>query len=224
MRQCAYLSSGGFIWRLVFCAICLGAATGGLASEDGRGKGVLLVAPARMRVLQLAFDLDWLRSISLVSYRGDAKSEQPLLHLWADSDWRHVGMSNFAGGRFLGSAPDTVVLIGDDEMLPAVIEESIPWSCPVLRIETIEVAELINRLDLIFEFKEDEWKWLSRRYNLVLTDIYEDRRTINPYETRRSQLPVEIPEEFGDGVAPAVLMEERKVEGVVLIEEIIVDP
>ncbi len=212
------------VYRLMLCCvICLGSVVGGLAAETGQD--VLMVVPARMRVLRLAFDMEWLRSVSVVSYRGDAKSEEPLLHLWTGSEWRNVSMADFVAGRFLRWSPGSVVLVGDDEMLPAVLSEDIAWCRSVVRVETIDIADMINRLDLLFEFREDEWKWLAKRYGLMLTDIYEDRRTVNPYALRRSQLPVEIPvqEMDAEGVPPAVLMEERKVEGVVLIEEISVD-
>ncbi len=205
------------------CVICIGSVCGALSAEAG--KDVLMVIPARMRVLKLAFDMNWLRSVSVVSYQGDVKSDEPLLHLWSGSEWSYVSMADFVAGRFLRSVPDSVVLVGDDEMLPAVLAENISWYCSVVRVETIDIADMINRLDLVFEFRENDWKWLAKRYGLILTDIYKDRRTINPYAMRRSQLPVEIPvqEMNAEGVPPAVLMEERKIEGVVLIEEISVE-
>lgn len=203
------------------CAVCVCLSAACLAESGPRQGSTVMIVPARYRMLQLAFDMNWLKSVPIMSYRGSANTT-PLLYLWTGSDWRHIGADDFSAGRFIDPPPAVVILVGDDNALPRALVEGIAWDCKVERLETFEIAELLNRLNIILKFSDKELELLAQRYNLNLEDIYAKERAINPYEIRRSELPVKIQgtKALGDEVEPAVIMEEREVEGVPLLEEI----
>ena len=100
-------------------------------------------------------------------------------------------------------------MIGDDHVLPALLEDEVAWGADVTRLKTLSLAELINGMDPVFHFTDREWKWLARHYNLNLTDINAPRREFNPYDIPRSKLPLatkEFKQQKGDAPS-AVLIE-----------------
>ena len=202
-------------YRIVSCcAVCVCLSAACLAETTPAEGSTLMIVPARYRVLQLAFDMNWMKSVSIMSFRGDAKTAKPYLHLWTGSDWRHVGMEEFSSGLFMSPSPATVILVGDSKTVPASLVEAIAWDCKTARLETLDVGELVNRLNSLLHFNDEELALLARRYNLNLDDIYAKERAVNPYAIRRSELPLKAP------AGEAVVMEEREVEGLILLEEV----
>ncbi len=197
--------------------IVLGVCVGALALEAPARRAappretVLLVAPARARVLQIAMDMATLRGAGLVSYRGEPAADDPLLFAWRRGDWQYVAADRFREGAFLnGPPPRQVVIIGGDEMLPAAVPRDALWGAETTRLKSLQAADLINGLDLLFHFTPREWTWLAGRYGLTLTDVNMPRRAYNPYDVRRSQLPVprlEGPPPRPGEPPPAVLIE-----------------
>lgn len=172
---------------------------------------ILLVVPARPRLVQLAFDMVHLRSVAVVAYHGEAKTTEPVLHVWSGSDWQYVSLQNFTDKQFIPGRVRKVIIVGEDSLVPAVLLRSMPWCSDIERLPTLNVADLVNSLDQTLKFREREWKWLTGRYGLTLTDLNAERRARNPYDTPRSKLPLEkreFKQEQGD-MAPAQLIEKK---------------
>lgn len=203
----------GMGWFLVLALVGVGLiADTALGASGARERGVtLLVAPARPRVIQLAFDLIKLRSVAVVSWHGDAKTAEPVLHVWSGSDWQYVSLPAFSDKSFLPGAVSQAIVIGDDQIVPAVLLNSMPWCSDVKRIQTINIADLVNGLDQSLKFRDDEWQWLAGRNELTLTDQNAERRKYNPYDTPRSKMPLEkreFKQQRGE-LPPAQLIEDK---------------
>ena len=196
------------------CTVCgiMFLTVFGLAANVlwGAPKNVtLLVIPSRPSVVQLAFDMVHLRAITVVAYHGEAKTTEPVLHVWSGSGWQYVSLPDFADKQFINTGVNQAIVVGDDQTVPAVLLRSMAWCSDIQRLPTLNVADLINSLDRVFQFREREWKWLAGRYDLTLTDLNAERRNRNPYNTPRSKLPLEkreFKQEKGD-IAPAELIE-----------------
>ena len=168
-----------------------------------------MVVPALPRMVQLAFDLADLRPTVVLSYRMEARGADPLLFVWTAGGWQYVSPDDFREHRFVTECPRQVIMIGDDQTMPALLEEEAAWGADVMRLKTLNIADLINGMNPVFRFTDREWKWLAGRYDLNLTDINEPRRKYNPYDVPRSKLPLETKEfkqKKGD-TPPAVLIE-----------------
>lgn len=203
--------------RIKVCSIMVLCVLGiGLAVECVVGRTLpsprnvkLLIVPARPRMIQLALDMVQLRSVALVAYYGEAKTANPVLHVWEGADWRYVSLTDFADKRFVSSGVQQVIVIGNDQTVPAVLFSSMPWCSQIERLPTLNITDLINSLNRYFKFRKREWTWLSKRYGLTLVDLNAERRAYNPYNTPRSKLPLEkreFKQEEGD-LAPAQLIE-----------------
>ena len=155
-----------------------------------------------------------MRSVKVVSFRGDAESAEPVLYLWTGSEWRYVSVADFSENRFLKKLLSRVIIIGDDKMVPSVLIQCVNWCSNVEWIETLDIAELLNAFDRTFTFKNREWKWLARRYGLTLIDTNAERRSFNPYKIKRSELPLETLdfEQDSDDIPPAILIEKEVIE------------
>ncbi|MBI2440015.1 MAG: hypothetical protein HYV35_01445 [Lentisphaerae bacterium] len=180
------------------------------ASSSPARETTLLVVPGRLPMVQLAFDLAELRPVAILSYRGAARAADPLLFFWVNGAWQYVSPDDFRERRFIAAWPRRVVMLGDDQTLPALLVDEAAWGAEVTRLKTLQIAELINALDAVFHFKEREWKSLARRYGLTLTDVNAPRRKINTYDIPRSKLPLASTtfKQQQDDVPPAVLVEE----------------
>lgn len=198
--------------RVLFC-LSLGfllelAGTGTRAAPAQ--EPTLLVVPARLPLVQLAFDLLELRPVVVLSYRGDSRAAEPLLFVWTSGAWQYVSPDDFRERSFVAAWPRRVVMIGDDQTLPKLLVDEAGWGAEVTRLKSLQSAELINGLDPLFHFSAREWKWLARRYDLTIRDVNVPRRKANPYDIPRSKLPLAsttFKQEEGD-TPPAVLVEE----------------
>ncbi|MBI2438044.1 MAG: hypothetical protein HYV36_04425 [Lentisphaerae bacterium] len=174
-------------WSNVLLCLMLGLglelmASAAPARPNAAQETTLLVVPARLPMVQLAFDLAELRPVAVLSYRGSARAADPLLFFWAGGAWQYVSPDDFRERRFIAAWPRQVVL---------------------------QMAELINALDAVFHFKAREWQRLARRYNLTITDVNTPRREFNTYDVPRSKLPLASKtfKQEKDEPAPAVLIE-----------------
>lgn len=128
----------------------------------------MLIVPARPSVLQLAFDLAKIREITLVSFRGKVNADKPLFHVWTGSDWQYVSFDDFCSLRFVGEAPGTVIVIGDDQTVPKALLQGMSWAGKIERLPTMNAADLINGMNPYFKFNSREWKQLADSYGLKL--------------------------------------------------------
>lgn len=201
------------------------------------GSDTILIVPARPGVLQLAFDLENMRDITIVSFRsqtssaspgfvkGPAKSgktlprqnavnlnsREPLMHVWTGKEWQYVSFDDFCSLQFVGKAPKTAIVIGDDQTVPKALLQGMTWNCKVERLQTLNAADLINGLDPYFKFSSREWKRLSASHGLKLEDINAERKAYNPYDVPRSKMPLETHDfkQEKDDTPPAVLIEKK---------------
>ena len=96
------------IWILAVAAVVLGgaAAMPAAAQEDA----VLLVAPSRFEVMQVAFDVARRYPTVLVSYQG--APETPTLHVWNGYEWMPLALADYQSGAFLQSYPGRTIFLG----------------------------------------------------------------------------------------------------------------
>lgn len=184
---------------------------GAFGISEPRGSDTVLIVPARPGVLQLAFDLENMRDITVVSFRGKANSSKPLIHVWTGNNWQYVSFDDFCSLRFVGKTPKTAIVIGDDQTVPKALLQGMIWPCKVERLQTMNAADLINGMDPYFKFSSREWKRLANSYGLKLEDVNAPKRSFNPYNIPRSKLPLETHDfkQEKDDTPPAVLIEKK---------------
>ena len=144
----------------------------------------------------------------VITYESAAHAE-PVLHLRSGADWKYISLADFVDKTFTPSAIRQVIIIGDEELVPAALLHSMPWCAEVVRLPSLQIGELINGLDPILKWRSREWQWLADRYGLELTDLNAARRGYNPYDTPRSQMPLEKStfKQAPGELAPAQLIE-----------------
>ena len=184
---------------------------GAFGKSEPRGSDTVLIVPARPGVLQLAFDLENMRDITIVSFRGKPNSSDVLIHVWTGNGWQYVSFDDFCSLRFVGKAPKTAIVIGDDQAVPKTLLQGMAWPCKVERLQTMNAADLINGLDPYLKFSSREWKRLADSHGLKLEDVNAPKRDFNPYNIPRSKLPLETHDfkQEKDDTPPAVLIEKK---------------
>ncbi len=136
-----------------------------------------IVAPARYSVLQVLFDVASTRSVGLVAYQGNAKTDRPVLHAWNGQEWVAVSMEAFRDGTFASVRPARIALLGGEDLLPPALAAAAQAVAPVVVNWTnLENAAIINAAGRWLGFTTREWTWLARRYNMTLSDANEERR------------------------------------------------
>lgn len=157
---------------LLLLAVGLLLAGAFQAADARAGRGLtMLVVPARYSAIQLGMDLVARYPAVLVSYQGDAASQQPILHAWNGEEWVKVPMEDYASAAFLQTVPARAILVGDEKLLPEVLSSSVAsWCGDVTVLRSLDTASLVNELSRLFNFKSGEWRWFARRYNLTLED------------------------------------------------------
>lgn len=148
----------------------------------------LLVAPARYSVMQVAFDLLGRTPSVLVSYQGEGTAVDPVLHAWNGSEWVLVTLKDYREGNFLQRTPDRIILIGDDTVLPSRILDASTWVSDVVRIRDLTTGSLVNEFGHILKWRDADWAWFAKRYNLNLQDESAARRSSSWYD-RTGPLP-----------------------------------
>ncbi|MFO7535626.1 MAG: hypothetical protein R6X19_08095 [Kiritimatiellia bacterium] len=151
-----------------------------LALPAAQPASTLLVVPARLRMVQLAFDMQSLRNAEVVSWRVTEDPEAPELNYWTGREWRPLTLAEFRSGARLARKPQKVIFMGLET--PAVLEESTDFP-PIARFETFDPAMLVNNLDAFYSFSAGEWKLLSKRYGFMLRDVNARVREQNRYAT-----------------------------------------
>ncbi|MBN1270273.1 MAG: hypothetical protein JXB04_11850 [Kiritimatiellae bacterium] len=157
--------------RLISLALAGAACLLGLGMASSARRLTLVVVPARYSVIQVAFDVAARYPAILVSYQGDASTEVPLLHAWNGREWVYVSLTDYSEARFLQTVPAQAVLVGGESDLPPVLVDATAWCQMVMSIPAIDTPTLINSLGKVFDFRDRDWQWFARRYNLDLMDL-----------------------------------------------------
>jgi hypothetical protein len=167
------------IWTLALAAVVWGgaAATPAAAQEDA----VLLVAPARFEVMQVAFDVARRYPTVLVSYQGAPAA--PTLHVWNGYEWMALALADYQGGAFLQSYPGRTVFLGGDDLLPASLREIGAWCPRSTQIPVLERHALVNAIGSYLPFTPADWRWFAGRYNLTLKNVNAEKAEAARRET-----------------------------------------
>jgi len=159
-----------------------------------------VVLPARYAILQLGFDVASLRPLTLISYAAGKTADDPTMHVWGSKarEWAPISIGEYRSAQVPGPMASGIVLVGGDTDLPVAIAEGSRWSDSVKRVQTLNVATILNALNEELKFSPKEWKWLARRYRIKLKDLNRERRRWGKYgkpgSRRRAPTPV-MPEE-----------------------------
>ncbi len=156
-----------WIWIWAVAAMVMGgtAATPAAAQTDA----VLLVAPARYAVMQVAFDVARRYPTVLVSYQGSPT--EPVLHVWNGYEWMPLSLGDYQSGAFLQSYPGRTIFLGDDALLPAGVRSIGAWCDQSTQIPVLEKHALVNAIGSYLPFTPADWRWFAGRYNLTLTNL-----------------------------------------------------
>ncbi len=138
----------------------------------------LLVVPARLRMVQLAFDMQSLRQADVVSWRVDGDAEAPELFYWNGKAWTPITLDQFRTCSYLKVKPQKIIFLGLDT--PSALTESTDLP-GIARFETFDAAQLVNNLDGFYAFSDREWSLLSTRYGFMLRDVNARVREQNRY-------------------------------------------
>lgn len=167
--------------KLLFvCALISSLAA--LAPARAQDQFSLIVAPARYNVIQVLFDVIERNPAVLVSYQGEATTENPALHVWDGSTWNPIGVHELQELGFLQRSPARAVLVGDDALLPAVVRDSLSWLPEVVYVRDLTNAGLLNEFGRIYNWTGREYRWYANRYNLDLEDEAAPARKTSWYE------------------------------------------
>lgn len=168
-----------WIWIWAVAAAVLGgaAATPAAAQADA----VLLVAPARYPVMQVAFDVARRYPTVLVSYQGAPTA--PALHVWNGYEWMPLALGDYQSGAFLQSYPGRTIFLGDDALLPADLRSIGAWCDQSTQIPELEKHALVNAIGSYLPFTPADWRWFAGRYNLTLTNLKAEEAEAAKHET-----------------------------------------
>lgn len=155
------------------------------AGQQLAGSATMLVVPARPTPIRLGQDLAKMRNVTLVSFRGNADTVQPVLFAWTGREWQYVEFESFCSLAFVKRAPEVVFVAGDDRAVPRALLRNMDWGCQVERLQSLQPADWLNALDKRLKFSSREWRRLAEAYGLDLMDLNEPRRRqMDPYESR----------------------------------------
>ncbi len=180
--------------KLSFVApVCLALFTQVFAGAFGPAPKppAILLVPARHSLVQLGRDFVDREGVLLMTYALETPAAEPHLHVWSGTEWIQVRAPLFSDGTFLRVKPSKVMVVGEANALTAgLIERASGWTEEVLHFETGNVTELVNRLGRVFAFRQGDWQWFARRYDLKLEDLNTEARKRSWYDTTR---PEDIP-------------------------------
>ena len=169
--------------KILWICASLAWTLGGVAVSPAAAQSdaVLLVAPSRFAVMQVAFDVARRYPAVLVSYQG-APSE-PVLHVWNGYEWMPLSLSDYQNGAFLQSYPGRTIFLGDDELLPASLRSIGSWCSQSTQVPVLEKHALVNAIGSYLPFTPSDWRWFAGRYNLTLTNLKAEEAEAAKHET-----------------------------------------
>jgi len=152
------------------------------ATQLALAGGTVVVAPARINLIQVGMDLVARHGVTLVSYQGEAATAKPLLHVWNGKEWEYVALDAFQSGSFLPSKPAQTLVIGDEKLVPEVLAPMSAWAGKLQKITNLATPDLLNSVGSALKFRADDWKWFATRYNMKSEDLNAELRKGSVYD------------------------------------------
>ena len=130
------------IWinKIVIALVVLTTVCGSSVYAARSSSSDVLVVPSRFTIMQLAFDIVFLRDVSLISYEAGTDGADPILYVWdkTASAWKGLTVDEYAVGSFLATTPREMILVGSDSDLPATLIAGASQAKKVTRIDTMK--------------------------------------------------------------------------------------
>lgn len=175
------------------------AGTAAATAKDTTGH-IVVVIPARYRIVQLANDVASIRTTTIISYSGDVRDAKPTLHQWIPEakQWTAVSIDEYQAGTLFLAPPTKLVLVGGEEHLPAVLADAPTWCQKVSRSMSLDFVAVVRALHEASSLTSAEWRWLAPRYELKLRDKNAARRRYGRYGKPGAQKTSTAPPESMD--------------------------
>lgn len=178
--------------------LCILAGSPGFAGDDSllsiSGNRILLIVPARQRIVQLGFDMLALRPrLLLMTYQGTAEDNDAGMQVWNGERWLRLSEADYGAGRFLrpGAVVHQVFLTGTEQDVPWVLQYRPAWAEDMQWIQSLQTTDLVNVLGSRFRFTREEWAWISGLHDLRLFESTIRRRHVQRQETWPDISPAE---------------------------------
>jgi hypothetical protein len=178
-------------------------------------RGAVLVVPRRPTLVQVGFDITYLRPVVLVCFETGPGLAAPALSVWDSNSgaWRRMGLDHFRSGSFLTFNPKKAIIVGTEAELPASIAGGTTWAGETVRIANLSIDNVFNILSDTMNFSGAEWRWLAKRYGLRIRDLNVERRRWGRYgppggSSRPTRAPIRVPAESQIPPRPMVIDEE----------------
>jgi hypothetical protein len=146
-------------------------------------EATMLVVPGRPAIAAVAIDLAEMRADVFVAlYQEAPKTGELVIHMWdaRKSDWVKVPADEYSTGKVSDPLTTRIIVIGDDPAMMAKMEHLSTWGT-LMRIQTLDIMQLVNALNDALTFTPGEWKNLAKRHGLALQDSNADRRRYGRY-------------------------------------------
>jgi len=168
----------------VFFVVLMAASFSCSAALAGRDQGrTVLVIPSRYRVVQFCQDIARIRPVYIVAWGTRGGPDTMALYFWnaPERAWKQIGIEEYSQGTVFDTSSRRLVLIGDDKDLPADLASSPAWAAKTERIRSLNPLDLSNGLNADMNFTPVEWRWLAKRYGLIIKDLNAERRRYGKY-------------------------------------------
>lgn len=146
-------------------------------------RGTVLVVPRRPTLVQIGFDVIYLRPAVMVCYETGLGLDVPAVSVWdtTTSAWRRMSLAHYQSGNFLAFSPKRAIIVGTEAELPASIGAGATWAGETVRIANLSMDDVFNALNQTLHFSGREWEWLAKRYGLQIRDLNVERRRYGRY-------------------------------------------
>ncbi len=176
-------------------------------------RGAVLVVPRRPTLVQVGFDMVYLRPVVMVCYEAGPGVDIPALNVWDAKAraWRRMSLEHFQSGSFLTFTPKKAIVVGTEAELPESIAGGTTWAGETVRISNLSIDNVFNVLGETVNLSGPEWKWLAKRYGLRIRDLNAERRRWGKYGPpggRSERRPIRVPPEARISPRPMVIDEE----------------
>jgi hypothetical protein len=172
------LTKTGMVISTLLIMFALSATSFGSSKE-----ATLLVVPGRPAIAAVAIDLVGMRdNVFVALYQQNLKTGELVIHLWdaRKGDWVKVAADEYSTGKISDPVTAKVIVIGNDPVLMGKMEHISTWGT-LMRVQTLDIMQLVNALNDVLTFTPGEWEYLAKRHDLKLQDLNADRRHYGRY-------------------------------------------